>query len=132
MIPRLIVALVLASPAGLSADGPAPPAALTMAQVESLLGKLGIFIYDVNTPELWEQGHLPGAIYINKPNIKRFLPRDKNATLVFYCANRLCSASGAAAKEAMRLGYRSVFLMPEGIFGWERSGRPVETARHPD
>lgn len=124
MTRRFAAAFLFASVAGLSADGPAP---LTMSQVESLLGKPGVYVYDVNTPEIWQQGHLPGAIYINRPDYRRLLPRDKNATLVFYCANRLCSASAAAAQEAVHRGYRHVYLMPEGIFGWERSGRPVET-----
>lgn len=102
------------------------PAALTIAQVKALLGKPRRVCFDVNTPEIWEQGHLPGAVYINRPDFRRLLPRDKKAMLVFYCANRLCSASGAAAQEALRFGYRNVYLMPEGIFGWARSGRPME------
>lgn len=120
---RRVFALLFVALAGLSQNG---PAALTMAQVEALLGKPGVYFYDVNTPELWQQGHLPGAIYINQPNIRPLLPRDKKAMLVFYCANRLCSASRAAAQEAMRLGFHSVYIMPEGIFGWMQSGRPTE------
>ncbi len=107
------------------------PTALTMAQVEQLLGKPGVFIFDVNPPDLWEQSHLPGAIFIDRPDIKRFLPRDRKATLIFYCANRLCTASSAAATEALHRGYRNVFVMPEGLFGWVRSGRPVVSSSHP-
>jgi rhodanese-related sulfurtransferase len=109
-----------------SAQSPGQPIALTMAQVEARLGQPGVYVYDVNVPELWESGHLPGAIHIDTPRIRRFLPRDRNVTLIFYCANRLCSASGAAAREALHLGYRNVYLMPEGIFGWRGSGRPTE------
>ena len=120
---RLLPLFLLASLAGLPADS---PAALTMAQVETLLGKPGVYVFDVNTPELWEQGHLPGAIYLDQSDIRPILPRNKKATLVFYCANRLCSAGGAYAQEAQRLGYRNAYVMPEGIFGWARSGRPME------
>ena len=114
---------LLALFAGLSTES---PVALTMAQVEALLGKPGVYIYDVNVPELWERGHLPGAIHIDRPDFRRMLPRDKKAKLVFYCANRLCLASRAAAEEACRRGYRNVYVMPEGIFGWMGSGRPAE------
>jgi rhodanese-related sulfurtransferase len=31
-----------------------------------------------------------------------------------------------AAREAVKLGYTRVFIMPAGIAGWEHSGRPVE------
>jgi rhodanese-related sulfurtransferase len=123
MIRRLTCLLLFAALAGLSADG---PEALTMAQVEAVLGKPGVYVYDVNTPEIWERGHLPGAIYINRPDIRRFLPRDKRAVVIFYCANRLCSASIAAAREAVRRGYRNAYVMPEGIFGWATSGRRTE------
>lgn len=34
-------------------------------------------------------------------------------------------ASHAAAREAARLGYTSVFVMPDGILGWVKAGKPV-------
>jgi rhodanese-related sulfurtransferase len=27
---------------------------------------------------------------------------------------------------ALKLGYKNVFIMPEGIAGWEKAGLPVE------
>jgi len=27
---------------------------------------------------------------------------------------------------AKKLGYKNVFILPSGIAGWEKSGRPVE------
>ena len=99
--------------------------------MEALLGKAEVFIYDVNTPELWAQGHLAGAIFISQPKIGRFLPHDKSAILIFYCANRLCTGGEQAARAAMRLGYHHVFVMPEGIFGWAASGRPLERGGGP-
>ena len=50
------------------------------------------------------------------------LPKDKNAPLVFYCANRLCSSSEIAAYEVMKLGYTNVIQIPDGIYGWKLSG----------
>jgi rhodanese-related sulfurtransferase len=48
--------------------------------------------------------------------------------VIFYCANTLCSASHHAAKKAILLGWTNVRVIPEGIFGWVRVGRPVEPA----
>jgi len=31
-----------------------------------------------------------------------------------------------AAREAVTLGHKNVFVMPEGIQGWQKSGKPVE------
>ncbi|HUA17163.1 MAG TPA: rhodanese-like domain-containing protein [Bryobacteraceae bacterium] len=126
MMRRCFFVLLFSALGGLCAHSPVP---LTMAQVEAILGKSGVYVFDVNTPELWERAHLPGAIFVDQPDLRKFLPRDKKATLVFYCANRICTGGSAAAQEALRLGYRNAFVMPEGIFGWVGSGRPTERGR---
>ena len=36
-------------------------------------------------------------------------------------------ASHAAAREAAKLGYRNVYVMPDGILGWVKAGKPVES-----
>lgn len=45
---------------------------------------------------------------------------------MFYCVNKLCTASEMAAREVMKLGYTDVRQMPDGIEGWKLSGRKVE------
>ena len=45
--------------------------------------------------------------------------------------HRRCSASHATAREAVKLGYRKVFVMRDGISGWVLAGLPVEKdAKH--
>ncbi len=36
-------------------------------------------------------------------------------------------ASHDAAREAAKLGYAKVFVMPDGIRGWVKAGKRVET-----
>ena len=72
------------------------------------------------------EGYIPGAVFFNVGNWQKLLPKDKNALIVFYCANRLCSSSQIAAYETMKLGYTNVWQMPDGIYGWKLSGRHVE------
>jgi hypothetical protein len=51
-------------------------------------GALKLFIYDNNSRERFEKSHLPGAKWINYAEYAASeLPSDKDATLVFYCAN---------------------------------------------
>jgi rhodanese-related sulfurtransferase len=38
-------------------------------------------------------------------------------------------ASHSAAREAVKLGYSKVYVMPDGILGWVKAGKPVEPAR---
>lgn len=99
---------------------------LSLSKVEALIDEGDAYIFDVNTPEIWHEGHLPSAVYFNVADWQSLLPEDKSATLVFYCTNRMCMASGEAAKMVRELGYTEVFTMPEGINGWKLSGRQIE------
>jgi 3-mercaptopyruvate sulfurtransferase SseA len=55
---------------------------------EAKAGKLALTIYDNNSKERWEGGHIPGARWVDYKNVQASdLPADKSATLVFYCAN---------------------------------------------
>ena len=100
---------------------------INMAEVSRAMRKPGVALLDVNVQDVWEKHHIPGAVHIDSPDIAKFLPADKNATLIFYCAGPLCEASGIAANESVMLGYRRVYVMTEGIFGWVKIGFPVES-----
>lgn len=51
-------------------------------------GKAAFFVFDNNAKSVFEKGHVPGAKWVDHENIQATdLPADKEATLVFYCAN---------------------------------------------
>lgn len=75
---------------------------------------------------LYPQINFAGAKFFNVRNWKKLLPENKDQTMVFYCVNKLCTASEMAAREVMKLGYTDVRQMPDGIEGWKLSGRKVE------
>jgi rhodanese-related sulfurtransferase len=99
---------------------------ISLREARDLQGKADVYFIDVNEPEIYERYHVPGATPVTSEDIQRFLPHDKHGTLIFYCAERRCFASHAAAREAIKLGYICVLVMPEGIFGWVNAGLPVE------
>lgn len=127
-------ALTVAGAAYAGGDAPIEPAPesshvvhqISMIEAEELLGDPAVTFYDVNTLELWADGYIPGAIFFNVGDWKKLLPADKDAKMVFYCANRLCTSSETAAYEVMKLGYTNVLQMPDGIYGWKMSGRQFE------
>lgn len=121
----------LAAPSHSNVQDAQEPTPISMRAAEALLGQPNVYFLDVNTTEIWQQGRIPGAIYINREHWQSLLPRDRQATLIFYCANKLCLASHDAAKMAMALGYRHVFHLADGIFGWITSGRPTEKDEGP-
>jgi rhodanese-related sulfurtransferase len=133
-----VIALLLAplatSPAQSDGSSLSKPrfAHLSVEEVARFLGRPGVYVFDVNLPEIWANNHLPGAIHITDPDLKHFLPSDHHAILIFYCAASRCSASDAAARQAVRLGYTRVYVMPEGIFGWIRAGERTEKAARSD
>jgi hypothetical protein len=61
---------------------------LTVDEVETRISKndASFFVFDVNPKEVFDAGRVPGAKWIEKVKAE-LLPTDKEATLVFYCAN---------------------------------------------
>ncbi|MSP63183.1 MAG: rhodanese-like domain-containing protein [Myxococcales bacterium] len=61
---------------------------LAIEDVEKRLSEKGFFLYDNNQPAVFKEGHLPKAKWVDYKNLSaKDLPTDKEATLVFYCAN---------------------------------------------
>jgi hypothetical protein len=55
---------------------------------EAKAGKLTLGIYDNNHKDRFEKGHIPGAKWVKATELQASdLPAQKEATLVFYCAN---------------------------------------------
>ena len=101
---------------------------ISMDEVARVMKRPGVALLDLNVPEVWEKYHIPGAVHVDSADLARFLPADRSSTLIFYCAGPLCAASGMAANESVLLGYRRVYVMTDGIFGWVRLGFPVVAA----
>ena len=110
-------------------DGLAAPEAgdLTVKEVAAMLKrKEPVFLFDDNSHDSYQKGHIPGAKWIQYDAVTAAqLPKSKDAKLVFYCYNPLCGASPLAAKQALSLGYRNVWLLPEGITGWRKANLKV-------
>ena len=76
-----------------------------------------------------KMGVIPGAILL--PDTENWspseLPSDKDRPLVFYCSNSHCDASHEAAGKAIGAGYKNVKVLPDGIAGWVKAGKRVDT-----
>jgi rhodanese-related sulfurtransferase len=58
---------------------------LTVDQVEHLLRAPDVRVFDANTRDTFEDGHVPGATFIDTKTLAGALPKDKSTRLVFYC-----------------------------------------------
>jgi rhodanese-related sulfurtransferase len=85
-----------------------------------------VFVFDANNEKTRKEfGAVPQATLLNSSSnydVAKTLPTDKNAKLVFYCANEMCMASHDAAKRAASAGYTNVNVMADGIQGWAKNG----------
>jgi rhodanese-related sulfurtransferase len=98
--------------------------------LEKQLAKPGTFVFDANTDETREkEGVIPGAKILTSStqfDVAATLPPNKDASVVFYCANEACMASHEAAKLAVKNGYTHVSVMSDGIKGWKKAGKKTE------
>jgi hypothetical protein len=61
---------------------------LEAKMADAKAGKSALFIIDNNHKEDFDKGHIPGAKWVEYDKVQASdLPADKEATLVFYCAN---------------------------------------------
>lgn len=102
-------------------------ATVTVEDVAQAISTGGVHIYDANSAKQYASAHVPGAAHLPFDKVKvEKLPADKNAKVIFYCWNEVCSASHEAATRAAKLGYSDVSVMRVGINGWIKAGQPVE------
>ncbi len=112
---------------------PAPQAqvpTITVDEVDQKLASGDCVAVDANGTETRKKmGVVPGAVLLTDSETFDVseLPADKSKELVFYCANTRCGASHEAAEKALTAGYTNVKVMPEGIAGWVKAGKQVQT-----
>ncbi|MCA9678206.1 MAG: rhodanese-like domain-containing protein [Kofleriaceae bacterium] len=103
---------------------------VSVDQLDQLIAKGECQAIDANNASTRARaGVIPGATLLTSYSDYDLsvLPTDKGKKLVFYCANEMCGASHAAAERAVIAGYTDVGVMPAGIAGWAKAGKPVRT-----
>lgn len=83
----------------------------------------GFVLLDVRSPELFDAGHVPGAVSlphrrINGRNLEQYWP---DMLFVVYCAGPHCNGADKAAARIARLD-RPVKKMIGGVEGWKDEG----------
>ena len=99
----------------------------TTEELALWLDKGEVAVIDNNTQEIFDAGHIPGAKHVAFDAVTAdVLPKDKDARVVFYCANLKCGACHKAADAAIALGYTNVWIYAPGIEGWKAAGKKTE------
>lgn len=100
---------------------------------ESLLRGAGDFVLlDVRSPQLYAEGHVPGAVNLphGKITARKMAEWPAGTLFVTYCAGPHCNGANKAAVRLARLGL-PVKEMIGGITGWLDEGFALATGMEP-
>ncbi len=93
------------------------------ASAASALVENGTLFLDVRERDEWEEGHIPGAVFVPRGNLEsriESVETDRDRPIVVYCA--VGSRSAFATKSLQELGYTSVVNLTGGYTDWKRNG----------
>jgi rhodanese-related sulfurtransferase len=112
--------------------GQLPDGAVTVDAVKALVDDGDVYVIDARAVEVFEEGHIPGAInipYDRLPEYFQYLtdtvPLD--ARIVCYCRSLTCDFSDQLATELKIIGYTDISVFTGGWEEWQSAGHPEET-----
>jgi len=97
---------------------------------EAIAGDTPPTLIDVRERDEWDEGHLPGAVWVPRGNLESRIERavpDRESPVVIYCASGARSAF--AAKTLEEFGYTNVASLAGGFTEWKRAGFPYDVPR---
>jgi rhodanese-related sulfurtransferase len=97
------------------------------AEATLLVNRSDAIFLDVREPKEYTGGHLPNAIHIPLSQLDARAGELAKLTarpVVAYCDSGRRSRGAAAA--LTRAGFKDVYSLHGGIFGWKKDGLPVE------
>ena len=103
---------------------------LPMDEFEKAIAQPNVMVVDVRTPEEYAEGHIVGAINIDW-KAGHFAEQaevllDKDKTIAVYCIH--ARRSKFAAEELLKMGYKNVIELQDGLEVWINAGKPIESA----
>ncbi len=100
---------------------------ITIPELKSAIASGKVTLLDANPLDLYQSGHIPGAVHFaSSKDLKSVLPKDKNALVVAYCGGPRCHAYESAAAAAKNLGYTNIKHLVAGISGWRQAGEKTD------
>jgi rhodanese-related sulfurtransferase len=92
----------------------------------SLMNNEDAVLLDVREKDEFVRGHIPGSRNTPLPHLKETIGAmkiDKSTVLVLSCASG--QKSMQAFKTLIQQGYERVYLLDQGLAGWQTAGFPV-------
>ena len=127
----VILAVFLASQAGAQESPLRIEGATTVdAAAAKALFDGGVPFVDVRTKDLWEAGHVPGAVFLDlfnafdEDSLLKVAAKDQD--VVIYCDGPGCKRSSKASAKAVSWGFGKVYYFRGGFPAWRAAGFPSD------
>ena len=108
---------------------------ISLDKAKSLYHEGAVFI-DVRDIDLWQAGHIEGAVHLDF-SAEEFIvlyasdALDKKTPVVFYCESPLVNSSAMASFFAAAWGYENVYYFREGFYAWLAADYPISMKSSP-
>ena len=101
---------------------------MTVRELDDRRKAGGLQVLDVRTPNEWQGGHVPGAVYIFLPELEEKLGKlDKAKPVAVYCDSGYRASLGASLLK--RHGFKEVFNVVGSWKAWTAQKLPVEAPK---
>lgn len=85
--------------------------------------KAKFYLVNVLDKNSFDDCRIKGSVNVPFEDVEKFAHTlDKDAEVVFYCANYMCSASGASAEKLKQMGFEKVWAYEGGTAEWYQQG----------
>lgn len=106
------------------------PVPVDLAEFRELRDE-GVVVIDARIPELYREGHIPGARSLPFAEVDDRLPgfrldTPQDATIVAYCSGYGCPDSFDLALRLLEEGFEDVRVFEGGFPEWKDAGLPVD------
>lgn len=86
--------------------------------------KRTLYVINVLDKESYDDCNIAGSISVPFKDVESFAKNvDRNAEMVLYCANYMCTASGVAAQKLKEMGFEKVSAYEGGTAEWYQLGK---------
>jgi rhodanese-related sulfurtransferase len=102
---------------------------ITVNELEQLIGKKGVEVWNVLTDEYYKGINIAGTTRVPLDTVGREVASRKLAKdteIVTYCAGPKCPQSHQAAEKLTTLGFTNVRVFEGGIEEWEKAGKKLD------
>ena len=85
-----------------------------------------LVVVNVLDKKFYKDAHIPGSIQVSFMDVEEKAKKwSKNKTIVVYCSNYACTASGSVVRRLTNQGFKNAYAYKPGAAGWKQAGHSL-------